>query len=126
MKTAAIPKDASAPWSLVWTIDNTTALSYVYMHFAEIQDLKANDLREFDITYNGGKLWFSQFRPNKLSILTMFSQVPLTSSNGEYNFTFEMTSNSTLPPLINALEIYTGLEILQLQTDKDEGSYAIL
>ncbi|AAF99857.1 Putative protein kinase [Arabidopsis thaliana] len=122
MKTAAIPKDASAPWSLVWTIDNTTALSYVYMHFAEIQDLKANDLREFDITYNGGKLWFSQFRPNKLSILTMFSQVPLTSSNGEYNFTFEMTSNSTLPPLINALEIYTGLEILQLQTDKDEVS----
>ncbi|CAE5959968.1 unnamed protein product [Arabidopsis arenosa] len=122
MKTAAIPKNASAPWSLVWTIENTTALSYVYMHFAEIQNLKANESREFNITYNGGKLWYPQFRPNKLSIITMYSQVPLTSSNGVYNFTFEMTSNSTLPPLLNALEIYTGVDILQLHTDKDEVS----
>lgn len=91
------------------------------MHFAEIQNLKANESREFNISYNGGKLWYTQFRPNKLSTTTMYSQVPLTSSNGVYNFTFEMTGNSTLPPLLNALEIYTGLDILQLQTDKDEG-----
>ncbi|KAG7594784.1 Protein kinase domain [Arabidopsis thaliana x Arabidopsis arenosa] len=122
MRTAAIPKNASAPWSLVWTIENTTALSYVYMHFAEIQNLKANESREFNITYNGGKLWYTQFRPTKLTIITMYSQVPLTSSNGVYNFTFEMTSNSTLPPLLNALEIYTGVDILQLHTDKDEVS----
>lgn len=26
MRTAAIPKNASAPWSLVWTIENTTVI----------------------------------------------------------------------------------------------------
>ncbi|CAL9218595.1 unnamed protein product [Arabidopsis halleri] len=122
MKTAAIPKNASAPWNLLWTIDNTTALSYVFMHFAEIQDLKANEIREFSITYNGGQPWYGWFRPAKLSITTIYSQTALTSSNGEYNFTLAMTGNSTLPPLIQALEIYTVVDILQLQTDKDEVS----
>lgn len=122
MKTAAIPKNASAPWNLLWTIDNTSALSYVFMHFAEIQDLKANETREFSITYNGGTPWYGWFRPAKLSITTIYSQTALTSSNGEYNFTLAMTGNSTLPPLIQALEIYTVVDILQLQTDKDEGN----
>ncbi|XP_024006200.1 probable LRR receptor-like serine/threonine-protein kinase At1g51860 isoform X2 [Eutrema salsugineum] len=122
MKTAAIPANASKPWYLWWTLDDVSAQSYVYMHFAEIQNLKANDIREFNITYNGGLSWYDYFRPPKLSISTIFHSIPVNSPDGKYNFTFTMTGNSTLPPLINALEIYTVVDITQLGTDKGEVS----
>ncbi|KFK35817.1 hypothetical protein AALP_AA4G041400 [Arabis alpina] len=123
MQTAGVPKNTKVPWSFGWTLDNITAQSYIYMHFAELQNLKANEIREFIITYNGGKLWYGPFRPPKLSISTIYNPSPfVSSSNGEYNFTFTMTGNSTLPPLIQALEIYTILDMLELETDKDEVS----
>lgn len=129
MQTAGVPKNASEPWSVGWTLDNITVHSYIYMHIAEIQNLKANEIREFSITYNGGIPWYGWFRPAKLSITTIFSPSAVSSSNGKFNFTFAMTGNSTLPPLIQALEIYTVVDMLQPETDKDEGkpcSYAIL
>ncbi|AEE32726.1 Leucine-rich repeat protein kinase family protein [Arabidopsis thaliana] len=122
MKTAAVPKNASEPWLLWWTLDENTAQSYVYMHFAEVQNLTANETREFNITYNGGLRWFSYLRPPNLSISTIFNPRAVSSSNGIFNFTFAMTGNSTLPPLLNALEIYTVVDILQLETNKDEVS----
>ncbi|KAL0661289.1 hypothetical protein Bca4012_098126 [Brassica carinata] len=84
-RTAAIPVDESQPLTIDWTLDEVTAQSYIYMHFAEIQNLKANETREFNITYNGGK-----------------------------------RCNSTLPPLINALEIYKVLDLSLLETNQDE------
>ncbi|KAL0864378.1 hypothetical protein Bca101_043496 [Brassica carinata] len=122
MKTAAIPANASKTWYLWWTLDDISAQSYVYMHFAEIQTLKASDVREFNITYNGGLRWYSYMRPPKLSISTIFNPSAVSSSDGKFNFTFTMTGNSTLPPLINALEIYTVSDVTQLGTDKDEVS----
>ncbi|KAG7600258.1 Serine-threonine/tyrosine-protein kinase catalytic domain [Arabidopsis suecica] len=120
MKTAAVPKNASEPWLLWWTLDEITAQSYVYMHFAEIQNLTTSEIREFNITYNGGLRWYSYFRPPKLSISTVFNPRAVSSSNGIFNFTFAMTGNSTLPPLLNALEIYTVVDLLQLETNKDD------
>uniref|UniRef100_M4ENP2 non-specific serine/threonine protein kinase n=1 Tax=Brassica campestris TaxID=3711 RepID=M4ENP2_BRACM len=122
MKTAAIPVNASKTWYLWWTLDDISAQSYVYMHFAEIQTLKASDIREFNITYNGGLRWYSYMRPPKLSISTIFNPSAVSSSDGVFNFTFTMTGNSTLPPLINALEIYTVVDVTQLGTDNDEVS----
>ncbi|KAL9309382.1 putative LRR receptor-like serine/threonine-protein kinaseRLK-Pelle-LRR-I-1 family [Arabidopsis thaliana] len=122
MKTGAVPKNASEPWLLWWTLDEITAQSYVYMHFAEVQNLTANETREFNITYNGGLRWFSYLRPPNLSISTIFNPRAVSSSNGIFNFTFAMTGNSTLPPLLNALEIYTVVDLLQLETNKDEVS----
>lgn len=121
MKTALIPTNASQTLNLGWTLNDITAQSYIYMHFAEIQNLQANEIREFDITYNGGLRWFSFFRPEKLSLTTMFNPRAVSSSNGKFNFSFAMTGNSTLPPLINALEIYKVLDFLQLETDQNEG-----
>ncbi|CAL9247888.1 unnamed protein product [Arabidopsis halleri] len=122
MKTALIPTNASQTLNLGWTLNDITAQSYIYMHFAEIQNLQANEIREFDITYNGGLRWFSFFRPEKLSLTTMFNPKAVSSSNGIFNFSFAMTGNSTLPPLINALEIYKVLDFLQLETDQNEVS----
>ncbi|VVB00521.1 unnamed protein product [Arabis nemorensis] len=121
-KTAAVPTNASKPWSLWWTLDDTTAQSYVYMHFAQVENLKADEIREFNITFNGGNPYYNWMRPENLSISTIFGQKAINSPTGKYNFTFEMTGNSTLPPLINALEIYTVVDILHLETEKDEVS----
>ncbi|KAF2592304.1 hypothetical protein F2Q70_00042785, partial [Brassica cretica] len=96
------------------------------MHFAEIQNLGSNEIREFNITYNGGEVWESFFRPHKLKITTIFSPTALSSSDGKFNFTFTMTESSTLPPLINALEVYTDVENLLLETHQDEVSVSAM
>ncbi|CAE5959970.1 unnamed protein product [Arabidopsis arenosa] len=121
-KTAAVPANATQPLTIDWTLDDITAPSYIYMHFAEIQNLEANETREFNITYNGGKNWYSYFRPPKFSITTIYNPAAVSSLDGNFNFTFSMTRNSTLPPLINGLEIYQVLDLLQLDTDQDEFS----
>ncbi|CDY12071.1 BnaC03g59870D [Brassica napus] len=121
-KTAAVPKNASQPLTLNWTLSEITAQTYIYMHFAEIHNLEANDIREFNITYNGGKNWFPYYRPRKLQMRTLYNPRALNSPDGKFNFSFVMTGNSTLPPLINALEIYNVLNFLQLDTSQDEVS----
>ncbi|KAG2250686.1 hypothetical protein Bca52824_080822 [Brassica carinata] len=118
--SAIFPANASHPLNIWWDIGDTNAHSYIYMHFAEIQNLGSNEIREFNITYNGGEVWESFFRPHKLKITTIFSRTALSSSDGKFNFTFTMTESSTLPPLINALEVYTDVENLLLETHQDE------
>lgn len=125
-KTAAVPENRSEPLTLDWSLDDISAQSYIYMHFAEIQNLEANETREFNITYNGGRNWFSYFRPPKFTITTIYNPAAVSSPDGNFNFTFAMTGNSTLPPLINGLEIYKVLNIEQLETDQDEGKLSIL
>ncbi|CAN6927804.1 unnamed protein product [Brassica oleracea] len=120
--SAIFPANVSHPLNIWWDIGDTNAHSYIYMHFAEIQNLGSNEIREFNITYNGGEVWESFFRPHKLKITTIFSRTALSSSDGKFNFTFTMTESSTLPPLINALEVYTDVENLLLETHQDEVS----
>ncbi|KAG2289171.1 hypothetical protein Bca4012_029824 [Brassica carinata] len=122
VKTAAVPANSSQPLTLNLTLDETTAESYIYMHFAEIQNLEANETREFNVTYNGDQEWFSYFRPPNFKITTASSREAMSSPDGNFNFTLAMTGNSTLPPLINAVEIYEVLDLRQLETDEDEVS----
>ncbi|KAG2251278.1 hypothetical protein Bca52824_081414 [Brassica carinata] len=93
-KTAAIPANTSQPLTLDWSLDEINAQSYIYMHFAEIQDLEDDEIREFNITYNGGQNWYSYFRPRKLKIITIY----------------------------NPRAVYKVLDLLQLETDQDEVS----
>jgi hypothetical protein len=124
-KTACVPSNASQPLIFDWTLDNITSQSYVYMHFAEIQTLKDNDIREFNITYNGGQNVYSYLRPEKFEISTLFDSKPLSSPDGSFSLSFTKTGNSTLPPLINGLEIYKVLDLLELETDQDEGKFSM-
>ncbi|KAL1212399.1 putative LRR receptor-like serine/threonine-protein kinase [Cardamine amara subsp. amara] len=120
--TAIIPANADYPLYIWWDLHNVNAQCYVYMHFAEIQNIESNDTREFNITYNGDDVWEDSFRPQKLNVTTIFSTTALSSSDGIFNFTFTMTKNSTLPPLINAFEVYTVVENVLLETYQDEVS----
>ncbi|KAJ0006969.1 hypothetical protein Pint_29503 [Pistacia integerrima] len=116
MRTAVKPTNESVPLNFYLETDDPNSQFYVYMHFAEIEKLKANESREFNISLNG-KHWYGPFSPDYLKTTTVFSPAAL---NGIYNFSIVKTRNSTHPPIINAIEIYTVKELLQLQTDQQD------
>ncbi|KAJ7963117.1 protein kinase family protein [Quillaja saponaria] len=117
MSTAATPLDATASFDLSWNPDNAGSQYYVYMHFAELQKLPANESRAFNISLNG-KYWYGPLVPKYLSTNTIFSQSAL--SGGQYQFSLYMTENSTLPPIINAIEICIVKDLLQSETEQGD------
>ncbi|KAI8544544.1 hypothetical protein RHMOL_Rhmol08G0305500 [Rhododendron molle] len=81
---------------------------YVYMHFAEIA---ANQGGELDVYINDA--------PWSLGVATYFMR-PVTinstysmGSDLRLNFSIRATAQSTLPPILNAIEVY---EVLELQS----------
>lgn len=118
MRTASTPINASASMDFFWESPDTSTEYYVYLHFAELQQLKANQSRAFNINLNGN-YWFGPFVPKYLSTITVFSRSSLTGGN--YNFSLVQTENSTLPPILNAIEIYSLIDLSQPETDGDDG-----
>ncbi|XP_044484224.1 LRR receptor-like serine/threonine-protein kinase IOS1 [Mangifera indica] len=117
METAVKPTNESMPLNFYLEPDNPNSQFYVYMHFAELEELKANETRQFNITLNG-ELWYGPFSPDYLETTTVFSKKALTG--GTYNFSIIRTRNSTHPPIINAIEVYTVVKLLQSQTDQQD------
>ncbi|CAB4302971.1 unnamed protein product [Prunus armeniaca] len=117
MRTASTPIDASASMDFSWESPDTSTEYYVYLHFAELQQLKANQSRAFNITLNGD-YWFGPVVPEYLSTITVFSRSSLTGGN--YSFSLVQTENSTLPPILNAMEVYSLIDLSQPETDGDD------
>lgn len=123
MSSAVRPVNASNSLDFSINTDDPTSQLYVYMHFAEIEELKANESRLFNITWNGN-IWYGPLKLNNLSTTTVFS--PSAMSGGQYNFSLIKTGNSTHPPILNAIEIYEVKEFLQSQTDEQDGMFLFL
>ena len=101
---------------------DTNSEFYVYMHFAEVVKLRANESRSFNITING-KLWYGPLSLRYLLIDTVYSTAPLTGR--KYVFSILKTGNSTLPPIINAIEIYTVKDLPRSETDQRKSTYKL-
>ncbi|XP_065632094.1 LRR receptor-like serine/threonine-protein kinase IOS1 isoform X2 [Quercus suber] len=118
MSTAATPINESAPMEFYVPPTDTNSEFYVYMHFAEVVKLRANESRSFNITLNG-ELWYDEpISPRYLLTDTVYSTTALTG--GKYVFSILKTGNSTLPPIINAIEIYTVKDLPQSETDQQD------
>ncbi|KAL6140785.1 hypothetical protein ACLB2K_059078 [Fragaria x ananassa] len=119
MSTAATAKNATDPLMLWWDppVDANDTEYYVYMHFAELEKLQPNESRWQYIT-NNGELYMKSFAPRYLYTDTIYNRFPL---RGSQNFSIIKAENSTLPPSINGLEIYTLKEFLELETNQDDG-----
>ncbi|KAG7572925.1 Malectin-like domain [Arabidopsis suecica] len=115
LQGAATPKNASAPLIITWEPIPTNAEVYLYMHFAEIQTLEANETRQFDVILKGN-FNHSGFSPTKLKVFTLFTEEPMKCGSEGCHLQLVRTPNSTLPPLINALEAYSVIEFSQLET----------
>ncbi|KAL5757670.1 hypothetical protein ACOSP7_020281 [Xanthoceras sorbifolium] len=119
MKTAAIPpEDASQSLDFDLNPSVSSTQYYIYMHFAEVEKLKANQSREINISLNG-EHWYGPFSPSYLSTTTVFTPAGLHARRYN-NFSIYKTASSTLPPILNALEIYRLKEFLQLQTEDQD------
>lgn len=121
LKTASIPANGSAPFNITEELDLPDDEVYVYLHFSELQSLRANESREFDIFWNGEE-FKKAISPKYLKTTTMYSTTPLICKGGECNVELRRTNNSTLPPLLNAIEIYTVIKLPQLETDENDGT----
>ncbi|XP_038890017.1 LRR receptor-like serine/threonine-protein kinase IOS1 [Benincasa hispida] len=119
LSTASTVKNATAPMEFFWRDADASNQYYVYMYFAEIQVLKANQSRLFKI-YLNDKLWIKDdILFEYLTENVARSLVPLTSST-TYDFKFIMSQASTLPPILNAVEIYKVINFLQLTTQQQD------
>ncbi|XWS20198.1 hypothetical protein CRYUN_Cryun31cG0079300 [Craigia yunnanensis] len=111
MRSACVPANASLPLTFPISSTDPKAQYYVYMHFAEIEKLEANQSREFNI-YINGKFQGDPYSPTHLKADTFYTTAALSAGQ----ISIERTTNSTLPPILNAIEMYTVKEFLQLQT----------
>lgn len=123
MNTAGTPLNSSDPLELYWEFPDVRA-QFVYFHFAELQRLKPNQSRVFDIVYNGKRLFDDAMSPRYLESVTIFTPTALTESNA--SFSLVRLENSTLPPILNAIEAYTLIDFSQPETEQVDGIYMLL
>ncbi|KAH0860073.1 hypothetical protein HID58_088334, partial [Brassica napus] len=119
LKNAATPTNASEPLTMEWIPIKPDDQYCYYAHFAEIQDLQANETREFNVLWNGVQQ-FGPFIPRMRIIDTISSMSPQICSGGKCIFQLIRTNRSTLPPLLNALEVYTVVQFPTSETDESD------
>ncbi|XP_065864976.1 putative leucine-rich repeat receptor-like protein kinase At2g19210 [Euphorbia lathyris] len=117
LRTASFPTNASEVMLFFIDTQDTFLQFYVFMHFAEILKLEPNQSRHFNVSLNG-KLYYGPVIPDYLYTTSIFSQVPI--NGGNYTFSLFQIDNSTLPPLLNAIEIYSVVDISQFETYQDD------
>ncbi|XVE88784.1 hypothetical protein DITRI_Ditri19aG0096700 [Diplodiscus trichospermus] len=104
LRTAAQPPNGSK--SLTYSSSLNSDYEYnVYFHFAELEDFAEGQLRELSITLNGiksGPFTLEYLKPWSIS----FEKLRI---EGNFDFTVDTTKESSLPPILNAFEIY-GLQ----------------
>jgi hypothetical protein len=123
MSTAATPVNGSAPLQLYWNANNVNDQYYLYLHFNEVEKLAANETRAFNITVNGDFLYGLEI-PIYQKASTIFSKTPLTGATS-YELSLTKTQNSTLPPILNAIEVYKLKDFSQSETQQNDGKPAL-
>lgn len=117
METAYRPRNATSLDFYLIGIDSSLEF-YMYFHFAEVEEVQAGQLRQFTISLNS-KIISDPIEPKYMASQTYFTQSSLSGS--DMNFSLAMTNQSTLPPILNALEIYMIKEFLQSPTQENNG-----
>ncbi|CAE5981693.1 unnamed protein product [Arabidopsis arenosa] len=118
IKTASIPTNVSEPLTFTWNLESSDDESYAYLYFAEIQQLKVNETREFKILANG--VDYIPYIPLKFEAKTLSNPAPLKCEGGVCRVQLLKTPKSNLPPLMNAIEIFSVIQFPQSETNTDD------
>lgn len=140
MQTAILPINTTS--STVLSTDRTTSgiafhwpidpflknpSCFVNFHFADVQLLPSDGVREFNIFYDENpKPLHSQYRPTYLQYSVVYSTGKLDSpsnSKDYYEFSLNATTNATVPPLINAVEVFNLLPVKTSMTNLSDGMF---
>lgn len=118
MQSAITPANVIEAFWLGWESDNPMFNYYTCMYFSEIEsELAENQSREMSL-YLNGRFWSDISSPAYLNTSTY----RLTATNAQkYKISLKETDYSSLPPILNALEIYQEIEFLQLLTNQQGG-----
>ncbi|KAI4350757.1 hypothetical protein L6164_005178 [Bauhinia variegata] len=103
MRNAARPRNNSDPLEFSWIPEDPSSKFYVFLYFAEVEQLQNNSLRKFNISWNGSLL-FGPLVPRYLRVTAISNSKSLVGN--EHRISIHKTQDSTLPPIINAVEIY--------------------
>jgi hypothetical protein len=97
--------------------DNTTYLLLLY--FSELQILASNELRQFDILVDNATWKGSQHYTPKYLSAELVKRVVQGSS--QHTVSLVARTDATLPPILNAFEIYSVLPMTELATNDADG-----
>ncbi|KAL1194263.1 putative LRR receptor-like serine/threonine-protein kinase [Cardamine amara subsp. amara] len=121
MATGATPLNNNETLNITWNVEPSTTKFRAYMHFAELQTLRANDTREFNVTLNGNYL-SGPYSPIPLKAETEVHVKPEQCDDGACLLQLVKTLKSTLPPLLNAIEAFTVIDLPQVETNEDDAA----
>ncbi|CAN6337026.1 unnamed protein product [Urochloa humidicola] len=117
MQTAITPRNASQNIELVWepsSLPKDPSLGYIaVMHFSELQELQGA-VRQFYINFNGR--YVDVFTTALLYSEATYNVIPIRGYT-RYNVSLNATANSTLPPIINAMEVFSLIPTTNVGTD---------
>ncbi|KAF8388902.1 hypothetical protein HHK36_025583 [Tetracentron sinense] len=116
MSTAVRPIKANNPLKLPLTPADPTSKFHYFMYFAEIEQLQNNQSREISIDLNGERV--TTGIPGYLTTDVFYWSKPLVGSF--IMVSLSKTTGSTLPPLLNAIEIYMGKDFVLSPTDRKD------
>ncbi|XP_010555501.1 PREDICTED: probable LRR receptor-like serine/threonine-protein kinase At1g51820 [Tarenaya hassleriana] len=119
MQTAATPKNSSEPLVIRWQFEDPSSIMYFSLYFSEIEELNPNETREFNIMVNG-TLWYGPITPLRLRSTTISSKFPKDCPGGHCTIQLVRTSRSTRPPLLNACEVYTAVDLRNFETVQED------
>ncbi|KAJ1689491.1 hypothetical protein LUZ63_013646 [Rhynchospora breviuscula] len=114
-QTAAVPSSANGSIEITWSASSESTIFYVVLHFAEIQVVQNNSVREFNVYYSNGEPVFDD--PISVDYLVTSYAWYIETGYTDYNMTLKRTARATLPPIINAFELYEVVPVTLLPTD---------
>ena len=106
-------------WNSDSSINNDNTAYLLLLYFAEVQRLPSNALRRFDILVDNVTWNSSQgYSPKYLSAELVKRTV---QGSSQHTVSLVATPDATLPPILNAFEIYTVLPMTELATNDGDG-----
>uniref|UniRef100_A0A0D3DGR2 non-specific serine/threonine protein kinase n=1 Tax=Brassica oleracea var. oleracea TaxID=109376 RepID=A0A0D3DGR2_BRAOL len=117
IKTAAYPKSDDEPLELSWTSDDPDARFYAYLYFAELESLKRDESRKIKIMWNGSPV-SGAFNPSPEYSMTLSNSRAFTGK--DHWISVQKAADSTLPPILNAIEIFTAQSLDEFPTIAEE------
>ncbi|CAN8326427.1 unnamed protein product [Cochlearia groenlandica] len=117
IKTAASPTSHDEPLELFWTSGDLNARFYAYLYFAELETLKRNESRKIKIFWNGSPV-SETFNPSSDYSMTVSNSRAFTGK--DHWISVQKASDSTLPPILNAIEIFTAQSLDEFPTTVED------
>jgi hypothetical protein len=123
ISNAATPRNENDSLEFSWISDEPNSKFYVYLYFAEVEKLEKNQLRKFNVSWNGTPL-IESFVPSYLHATTVINSKSLVAD--EHRISIHRTEDSTLPPILNAVEIYVVRQHDAVPTFEEDGMICFL